>query len=226
MNSGRHAPLLLAASLATFTWSLGASAIPIVIDDFNTNVAVINNSVAPNTVSGFTGDSGIGMVGDRTIDLDVLTGGGTNTASAIVESGLLSLSNSVTTNSFVTVSWDFLSLDLTDGGSNTGLFFNLPAPIDNDLTIGFALNGGATATQFFPDGSTGTNFFIDFDDFVNGADADDATSLEVSFSSDDPAWDAGFNFIEANTDVPVPATFSLIALGLLGIGVSRRKRAG
>ncbi|MDG2412408.1 MAG: PEP-CTERM sorting domain-containing protein, partial [Halioglobus sp.] len=147
-------------------------------------------------------------------------------ASAIVENGLLSLSNSVATNSMVSVSWDFLTTDLTDGGTNTGLFFNLPSPIDNDLTIGFALNGGSPASQFFADGSMGTGFFIDFSDFMNGEDADEATSLEVAFSSNDPAWDAGFNFIEANNDVPVPASFSLIALGLLGIGISRRKRAG
>jgi hypothetical protein len=168
------------------------------------------------------------MIGDRTITVDKILGPGGFSDNSVGESagGFFAIANGPVGDSIVTVDWDFVLTDLTEGGTNTGLFFALPNPIDNDLNIGFPLNGDMPFVTLFPDGSSGNDFFIPFASLTNGGDAATATKVTVQFSSTGPAWGATFDFIETTPDpMPEPATLALFGLGLAGLGWTRRKKA-
>ena len=177
-------------------WSSASQAL--LIDSFDTTVSVNNFLSAASTEFAVTSDSGAGMIGDRTLTVDVTVGGGPGAdgAFATVNGVLLSLANGPATNSVVTTAWDFAATDLTEGGTQTGIFLTVPDPIDKDLSVGLSINGGAFSSILFPGGASGDAFFFPFTSFANGADAVSATSLAVQFSSPDVAWDARVNFIE------------------------------
>jgi len=216
------------ASLASL-WSVGSHAL--LIDSFDTDASAGVTVAAPGTDSIFTLDSGAGMIGDRTIEVDKTAGGAgfANGAYADVIGGALSMANGPITNSIITSGWTFGATDLTVGGTQTGLSLSLPNPIDNDLYISFSLNGGTAYEQLFPNGSQGNAFVFNFANFVNPNDAATATSLEVSFRNG-AAWDAQVDFIETVGPPPPqvvsePVSIVLFSLGLAGLGWSRRRNA-
>jgi hypothetical protein len=212
-------------------WSSGSQAL--LIDNFDTPGSAAVTTAAPGSDSDFTLDSGPGMIGNRTIAVNKTAGGSGGANGAYMDStglgngGVLSMANGNSTNSIDTALWTFSSTDLTEGGTMTGLFLVLPNPIDNDLYIGFSLNGGALYEQLFPNGSQGNAFFFAFSNFANPGAAAAATSVLAQFRGSN-AWDAEIDFIETfappDQQAPVPSSLSLVGLCLAGLGWSRRKQ--
>ena len=144
-----------------------------------------------------------------------------------VTPGALDLQNSTTALGKITVDWNNVAnVDLTEGGTATGIFMSLPSAIDNTLDVMFTINGTSSLSKSFPDGTSGSAFFFPFASFAPGTTFDDVTSIQAMFSG--PAgWDAIVNLIDTREDpsVPVPAPIALIGLGLAGLGAARRKQA-
>jgi PEP-CTERM motif len=221
-----HKGLTLSTCLLAAFWTAGANAL--LIDNFETDASVAVLAASPATLFTNTPDSGAGMIGNRTLTVNktVGGGGGANGAYADIIGGLLAMANGPVTNSIVTVDWIFGSTDLTEGGTKTGFFLGLPNPIDNDLNISISINGGTASSKLFPDGSSGTDFFFPFLDFVNGGDAATATTVRLQFSST-VAWDAEVDFIETigpPPEVSEPASLALFGISMAGLGWARRRR--
>lgn len=236
--------LLPVTVVLTALWAPGSQAL--LIDSFDTAASVGVTSAAPGFNSVFTFDSGASMIGDRTLTVNKTAGaaGGANgaymDATGASNGGLLAMANGNSTNSIATALWTFGLTDLTEGNVNTGLFLVLPAPNDNDLTIGFSLNGGTLYEQIFPNGSLGSAFFFSFSNFADPGAATAATSLLVQFSGSN-AWDAEIDYIATfappppppppptpdpppPSPVPAPTPLALLGLGIAGLGWSRRNR--
>jgi hypothetical protein len=205
-----------------------ASANALIIDTFATDASVVVLSASPASDFDVTPDSGVDMIGDRTLTVDKIAGGagGANGAFADVIGGLLAMANGPVTNSIITVDWVFAGTDLTETGSKTGFFLGLPNPIDNNLTISISINGGTASSKLFLDGSSGEDFYFPFIDFVNAGDAAAATSVRLQFTSVN-AWDAQVDFIETSgppMDVSEPASLGLFGISMAGLGLMRRRQ--
>ena len=201
-----------------------SSAQAVLIDDFSTDSPFITfTGPAVQTDSNSVNGGGIIGAGDRDLMVEYITGPGINpvdTAAAGTGGGQFIVANGVTSNSIVTLEWNPLGNDLTDGGLAEGLFLSLPNPIDNDLDVSFIINGTSVSNNTFPDGSSGDDFFIPFASFTDPLAAGSANSLQLVLS-DGAGWDASIDFVETRPRVPpppipVPGTLFLMLTGILG----------
>ncbi len=224
---------LLAASVFGILASGTAQAI--VIDDFSHAQSSSVTSSTANAVSTATESSIDLFLGTtRTLTISDFVGNGAGANGIYADIGpdptnplntVLSMANGPVATSTITIEWSGIDhVDLTMPTA-TGLYLALPNAIDNDLTVLFSINGGAsTYSKTFLDGSSGADFFINFSLFNVPTAANDVTSFSMAFSGP-TAWDAQIDLVETREGVPEPATLGLFGIGLLGFAASRRRKA-
>lgn len=115
--------------------------------------------------------------------------------------------------------------------ATTSSFSNIIGSLSNGNGISIDILGGSLFTQLTPFGwgdlitNYGTFSFDDLSGFYNGAAnnyVDNAFYLWGQNSAYSAAW--GLDLYGSVTQVPEPATMSLMALGLMGVVASRKKR--
>jgi hypothetical protein len=191
------------------------------IDTFgdDQSVTVVNTSDDNDVAPG-------GFVGTNRNLAAVNTGGQTQAFINNLTPGALDISNTTTANGTVTVNWTGISGSDSDftAPNATGVFIGIPNPIDNLLTITMTANGSSSATQNFPNGSVGSDFFFPFASFSDPSVFTAVTSFEMVLSSNGNAWDASIEFVETRDNpIPLPGTLALLGLGLASLGVRRAK---
>lgn len=240
MSAGVLRSLVLAVAGA-----VGLSAAPVLIDNFNTSQFLQVGPGGSNPLPGFnsvaTGANAIG--GFRSVELTRTVGSGiANVDANISEPSILSYSTGASVVSSLLIWWDGdsgatlnftnYSVDLTGGGTNTGILISnrsdLVVSVDlrlytdasNYSTASFTTPGLGTLVPF-------TQTFLPFASFVptgSGATLTNITAVLMSMSG--PAsFDLQMDFLEATNPIPEPMSALLIGGALLGLGVWGRRRS-
>ena len=216
------------ATVSLLALTLGTAQAGITIDHFADNQLVRDPpDLSETSSSTLSGGNFIGASRDMTVDRNGADGS-VYAASNSVNPEILVIGNSGSANGIVDLQWNaILDLDLTDGGAK-GIFLAFNDAIDKELTISFeAFDGALSAvgSKTFANGSQGFDFFIPFDSFTNQTALASVNTLSARFTSIAANWDAGISFIETRdtSSVPVPGVLSLMAIGLTGLGFSRRR---
>jgi hypothetical protein len=227
-NMLRKQIVLAAATGSLFLVAGTAQAVSIdtFVDDQTTTVVngSTNNDVAPGSFVGTNRNVAVSTTG---IGAQI-----TSNINALFP-GRLDMQNSPVSNGTVVITWtgigtnDPANSDFTDGGQSTGLFLDIPAAIDNELTVEFTANGSSSFSRDFPDNSEGTDFFFPFASFSDPNVFTAVTSLVMTLSNNEGAagegWDAQVNLVETRPNpVPVPGTLALVGMGLIGVSARRR----
>ena len=94
--------------------------------------------------------------------------------------------------------------------------------IDTTTTVSFTLDDGTTSDTVGPQNFTGAGAFqVPLSAFI-GVDETSVDSLTMVLTGQS-AWDATFDLVATTSRIPLPAPLALMGLGLLGLGLVRRK---
>ena len=236
-----------------------ASASPVIIDSFGpgTSGGVFDSTPGNGGVTGAPGLSTSAIGGEReyfanfTVGTAGSTGpgGGLNGVGTDVDSGIARFTTQSTVPSgrgFATITYDgpgstgLGGVDLTDGGTNTGIAFDV-VNVVGKLMLSVILRDTAgnmltLMADIMSPPATGQSFFLSFlGGAASGGDAQsiasDVDSIVLRFDNTDPS---SFADSDINIDnlratgpavVPEPGSVALLAMGLIGLlgyGVRRR----
>ncbi len=221
------------------------SAAPILIDNFNTSQFLQVGPGGSNPLPGFnsvaTGVNSIG--GFRSVELTRTVGSGIASVDAnFSDPSILSYSNGASVVSSLLVWWDGdagatldftnYSVDLTGGGTNTGIALATRSDLVVSVTLQLFTDASNYSTANFNTPGLGTlvpftGVFLPFASFTpTGSGANFTNITAVLLSMTGPAsFDLQLDFIEANNPIPEPMTALLMGGALLGLGAYGRRRA-
>jgi hypothetical protein len=169
-------------------------------------------------------------------------------AAVVSNEGQVQISNSGNSSINVAITWDgqdnsanvnttgLGGVDLTDGGLNSSLGLNL-LRTDHDVNLEIKLwdmsGAQGSVTTIFSSALTDQQVFLGFDGISSPVDLANIGAIQLLISGPE-AYDLQFNFLQSasappspapGTAVSAPATLTLVGFGLIGMGLSRKKRA-
>lgn len=223
----KHLKSIFAGTLLIIgaTFSNYGNANAFIIDDFTQAQTVFDrgNSLGATTsiVNSFTGTNLINA--SRAFTALATANKKANREDITSDSGLLSISNSITSSGTATILWQF---DLIDLNVYSNAFLLDVVTINHDFKIEMIANGTSQSTS--KNINAVDNYQINFSDFSDSNVFKNLSSLQLNFTGP-LTWSGQFKLSTipqaSVTSVPVPPALALMSSALLGLmGLSNRKK--